>query len=80
MTKPNAVEKIMANQVENSTYHAGATLSDHEALRIARECFAALSAAGLAIVPHDWNHREEDWSLESVGEWLTAALEESKEG
>ena len=81
MTKPNAVEEMMARAMASSRRRivpAGPPPTYSKLLRsqidgylpAAHECLVALNAAGLAIVPHDWNHREEDWSLESVAEWL----------
>ncbi len=49
MTNPNAIEKLGARQIEDSVVHAGLALSDKTALRIWRECLAALDAAGYEI-------------------------------
>ena len=82
MTKPNAVEEMIARHVAAATLPDWTTLPPAitEDVEVARTIIASQNAAGLAVVPHDWNHREEDWSLESVAKWLTAALEESKKG
>ncbi len=71
MTKPNAIEEIMAR-----AYDDGAPSWPIEAVWGAygpqvRRILAALDATGLAVVPRDWNHREEDWSPKAVSEWLS---------
>lgn len=65
MTKPNAVEEMIRGTIVCCVDRDGGVDDD-----AGRQVVAILDAAGLAIVPHDWNHREEDWSLQSVSEWL----------
>ena len=80
MAKPNAVEEIMARSVARNALPDRLKGQNPPPIPddylVAQNHLAALEFAGLAIVPHDWNHREEDWSLESVSEWL----DKSKEG